>query len=206
MRKHAFVLGVVATLLATAPVVAAPPVGTAPAAEPGLGSESMPPVFKPAAPLPSSRQNLPLNLPPCSVEGTLKWDAQLIASSNIDHPLPGGYLWDSAYSGTMTITANRPYITFVVHRVAVGHAGFYVGVLPALANGDGMNCFGVGWQENQSGFAKNQSRTYQVSCVWRGTIPEPIEGVVAGAYTYLQPNGQKQSNFGFCDGRLTVIK
>jgi hypothetical protein len=127
--------------------------------------------------------DLALNLPVCSVVGKLTWDAQLLKQSNT--PPPPYSVNKSAYSGSMTITANKPLKGFLPLKVEASIVGV----------GDIGDC--GSWTAQQVDLAKGQSKTYPVECIWgsKDTSGLAVEGVVKIGYA----GGLK-----YCDGKVTI--
>jgi hypothetical protein len=181
--RHALIALAVALLLLV-PAVAA---GVEPRTPvPGAQAQAPIPKLSTPTPLPIRRDDLPVKLPPCSVTGSLKWDAQLLKDSNTPAPPYGANL--CAYSGTMTITANKALTGFTPIKVVA-----------SIVGGSEVGDCG-GWTIQQVNLAKGQSWTYPVRCLWGGanTYALPVEGVVKVGYA--------PSILAFCDGKVTIGK
>jgi hypothetical protein len=178
--RHALVAAVAVLLLVPAVAAGVEPRTPAPGAQAPIPKLSTP------TPLPMRKVDVPVNIPPCSVVGTLKWDAQLLKDNTTppDPNLP----WKNAYSGSMTITANKALTGFIPLKVVASLAG----------GGEVGDC--GGWPGQQVDLAKGQSRTYPVRCLWGGpdTSGTPLSGAVKVGYA--------PSVLAFCDGKVTFGK
>jgi len=147
------------------------------------------------------RKDAILQLPVCSAAGTLAWDAALLAKNQT--PPPGVAGWTpakSAYSGQVTITANRDFLAFKV--LLMQAAKTFTG------NDDpsGYSCGGA-YGAQETNLKKGQSRVYAVQCVWSGNEPPPLEGKAKVGYSFLRTDGTtSDQNIGFCEGRYTLVK
>ncbi len=152
---------------------------------PAPGAQAPLPKMATPTPLPV-RNDVPLKLPACTATGMLKWDAQLLKDSNAS--APGYVVYKSAYSGSMTITANKTLTGFLPLKVVASAIGF----------GETGDC--GGWVVQQVDLAKGQTKAYPVRCTWgpRDTSGDVVEGVVKVGYA--------GSTLSWCDGKVAFGK
>lgn len=198
MKRHAILSCVGAVLLAAA-VEGAPPQKTAtPTPRPSVKKD----LTLAPTPMPFARRDLLMSTGPCSVQGTLKFSASLLAAENAKGQSTG---WKSAYSGSWTITFNQDMVSFKPSLVT--EPGNY---------GIEGQFFCSGWGYQSMDVLAGQSQTHQVTCHSMATPDSPHKGKLWFNYTipaHWEGGGwgpPKQvpamGAGGECDGRITFAK